>query len=342
MLPQPAMTLRAAALCSILQHAAAVADPVTVATGVVADLARFPERSAPATVEALDGPVLAAQIGARVLDITVKPGDVVAPEAALVRLDCADYRLGVAANEARLEALDAQVRLAQQKLERARRLAETKMTAEELVDERAADLARLEAERRARKVQLETARLAAERCVVRSPAKALVMARLASEGDLAQVGTPLLELVALETLEVVADVYAPDAARLEPNLEFTYVAAGTRQPVRLRTVVGAIDPAARTREVRLSLEPGANALPGSAGRLVWRDPRPHLPADTLVRRNGEFGVFVADGDVARFVAVPGAEVGRDVPVSLPPDTQIIREGHLGLTDGDAIVAESGS
>jgi len=344
--PDPNMTSRTwairalAALLLGLVAQTSAADPVAVETATVESLASYPERSAPASAVALDAPRLSAQIAARVVDIAVRPGDEVQPDEVLVTLECADYALVVAANEARLEALEAQVELARQKLERARRLAESKMTAEELVDERVADLARLKAERRAQAVQLETAQVDAGRCRVVAPARSLVMSRLASEGDLAQVGTALVELVALDSIEISAEIYAPDAGRLTPGTEFAYEASGERTPLTLRAVVGAVDPASRTREIRLLLPEASSVLPGSAGRLVWRDPRAHLPASTLVRRDGRLGVFVVEDGKARFVPLPDAEVGRDAPVSLAPDTRVVRQGHLGLSDGQAVATEN--
>lgn len=322
----------------------ALADPVAVTVQPLADIARYPERSAPATVVAMSQPEVAAEIAARIEEILPLPGEVVPTGAALVRLDCRDYDLAAEGESQRLAALEAQIGLAEKKLARAEKLAASQLQAVDIVDERRAQLVGLRAERAAQRAALDRARYAQARCTVKAPARALVTAWQASPGDYAVPGTPMVSLIDLSSLELRADVYAPDALALDaarPSLRFVAGAQGD-WPVSLRVAVGAVDPAARTREVRALFLDDAAVLPGSAGRLVWRDARPHLPANFIVERAGVPGVFVEEGGAARFVPLPDAEVGRDTPVSLPLDSLIIEEGRFAVSDGAAVRRASGS
>lgn len=333
----PAIALKAL-VALVLSSAAVFADPVAVTTESLADIARYPERSAPATVVAMSQPRVSAEVPARIEAILPKPGDVVDRGAVLARLDCRDHALAREAEQERLAALAARIDLAERKLARSEKLAASQLQAADILDERRSLLVDLRAQKAAQEAALSRARYLEARCTVKAPARSLVVEWLASPGDYAVPGTPLVALIDLSSIELQADVYAPDAAELEtsrPALGFE-AASGGAWPVELRVVVGAIDPAARTREVRARFAAEDLALPGSAGRLVWRDSRPHLPANYLVERDGTPGVFVVEDERARFVPLPTAEVGRDTPVAIPLDSLVVVEGRFALTSGETV------
>ena len=98
----------------------------------------------------------------------------------------------------------------------------------------------------------------------------------------------------------------------------------------------AINTRTRNHEVRLLFSNGT-ALPGAAGKLIWRDSQPHVSAKLLVRRGNDFGIFINNSGKARFHAIPGAQQGRTTPVDLPLDTVVITEGQYRLEDGQSIV-----
>jgi hypothetical protein len=94
--------------------------------------------------------------------------------------------------------------------------------------------------------------------------------------------------------------------------------------------------AARTREARFKFGKTAPA-PGSNGVLRWRDPRAFVPADYLVRRNKQLGVFVVNGQNARFVSLADAQEGRPaLAAALPSETRIVTDGRFTLQDGMAV------
>ena len=70
--------------------------------------------------------------------------------------------------------------------------------------------------------------------------------------------------------------------------------------------------------------------------LRWRDPQPHIPAALMVRRGDALGIFVRQGQQARFIGLPGAQEGRAVATQLPPDTLVVVRGQAALTDGQAL------
>ena len=80
-----------------------------------------------------------------------------------------------------------------------------------------------------------------------------------------------------------------------------------------------------------------SALPGAAGKLVWKDPRPHIPGTLLLRREDELGVFIVNDGHAKFIPVPSAQAGRASPADLPKTANIVTEGRYALKDGDVVV-----
>lgn len=297
-----------------------------------------PQRMAPATVVSLNEATVSAQLEARVAALPVLVGDRVAEGQTLVKLDCADYQINQRVAEAGLDSAAARLKLAENRLARARQLFRQQLTSQEDVDARDADRDALAADLEVREAERDRARLAVSRCDVKAPFEGLVAERLAAKGQLASIGTPLIALIDPRNIELSAQISVADAAQLSDvgTLNFT---SGQSWPVKVRELLNAVNPETRNREVRLVFT-GPLPLPGVAGKLEWRDPRPFVPARFIVKRDGDFGLFLAANGKARFLALPGAQPGRDQPVELPLDTLVVAEGLATLRDGDELSAES--
>ncbi len=301
----------------------------------LAALASYPQRSAPATVLSLNQPDISAQISARVEAIPVQVGDRVAPGQLLVRLDCTDQELNRRGAEARLAAVLSRKKLAQDRLDRAISLVRNQLLSEDELDARRSEFDILAADEAGAGTGLKQAQVDVSRCNVQAPFAALVLNRLASVGQLAAPGTPLVRIVSVDNLEVSAQVYAADADQLASARDLQLRVNGDSLPLTLRVVLDAVNPVSRNREVRLTFD-GKPGLPGAAGKLVWRDPRPHLGPEYLVNRDGRLGVFTDDDGSARFLELPRAQPGRTNPVDLPPDTLIVTDGVAGLEHGERL------
>ena len=311
-------------------------NAVPVKTAQIKDMAIYLWNSAPATVVSLNDTSVAAQIKARIDGISVKVGEVIEAGSVLVRLDCTDYRIGQQQVEADIGALEARIRLAERRLDRTRKLERQQTVSEELLDQREADLAVLHAQLRGALAQLENAKTDVSRCTIRSPYRAVVIARLAATGEFADMGTRLVEIMDIEQLEISAQVPTLDIEAVEHAKEIYFENTARRYPVKLRTVTPAVNTQTRNREVRL-LFGNEKALPGAAGKLIWRDSQPHVSAKLLVRRGNNFGIFINNNGKARFHIIPGAQQGRTTPVDLPPDTIVVTEGQYRLEDGQSVI-----
>lgn len=309
------------------------AEVVNVRSVALHSVLQNPVYSAPATVVARNSPQIAAEIAARVVAIPVQVGDRVKVGEKIAELDCSRFESALKSAEAALESSLARQRFADRQLQRARNLKAKKSISDETLDQRRTDLRTTQADLETSTESVRQAQLDKDHCEVRSPIEAVVRDRLISVGSYATPGAPMIELVEVTRQEVSAALRhdqlesfnaAADQLRFESN--------GILFPLTLRSVVAASDSLSRTREARLRFT-RERAIPGTAGRVVWQSVDPAIPADYLVRREGQLGVFVAEGDTARFVPIPDAQEGRPAIAALPGETQLITEGRQRLQDG---------
>lgn len=313
-----------------------VSAQTAVSTASLSDLAIYPDRFAPATVISLNVPLSSAQITAQILEVPIRVGDMVQSGQVLAKLDCSDYLIGQESADATLENAEVQYALAQKNLERAQSLVADQLVSIETLDSSLANLQAVEASMRSASANLQLNQLNVSRCEILAPFDALVVERIASVGQLAVPGTNIARLVDLNSLEISAQVFSSDANQLSGTLSLAFEANDQHYPVQLNSVLAALDSSTRNREVRLSFTEDS-ALPGSSGRIIWKDPRPHLPANYFVERNGQLGFFTIENGMAEFHPVEAAQPGRMNPVDVLLDTQIITEGHPGLSNGDSLV-----
>ena len=303
-----------------------------------ADLGFHPEREAPATVLGKNETRIAAEASARIVVIAVDSGDSVKAGQVLVRLDARDAELALARAEAGLAQSDARMAQAEAQAARARSLKEKNFISAEAVSLRETELAATRADVQSARANRDSARRAVEKCTVTAPFDGIVRTRSAQVGELAAPGTPLLTLADTSDLQVVAQVQARDAEGLAAAA-VGFSAAGRVQALTPLRISGAINREARTVEARYRFS-GPAPAPGTEGRLVWRDPRPHIPADYILRRNGRYGVFVVEGDTASFRELPQAQEGRPASADFPPDQRIATRGRHALQDGMKVKPEA--
>lgn len=311
------------------------ADPPRVEVLPLSELTVPVQLDAPATAISLREARTGTQIGGLILAIPVKVGDTVTAGTPLARLDCRDHENASTQLEAVLRGLAADLRLARLQLARGQKLIKDRSASEELVDQRRAEVSRVEAQIAQRRAELELARINVARCTLNAPFDGVVTERLSSEGEVVSTGTPVIRLLDVSGIELSAEIPLSLVPSLAGNPEdIRFKVLGDAYVVHCR-LMPRVDSRARAREARCTF-PGDSPLPGTPGRLEWTDPRPHVPAWLLVRRDAGTGVFVVENGVARFHAPPGATEGRPAAIFLGPDTPIITEGRHGLSDGDAV------
>lgn len=321
------------ALALVLSCAARAAVPVTVQSlsGQLVDL----EVRAPAVVVARNQSIITAQVTALIRTVEADVGAAVAVGETLIRLDDDDARLARDRARADLHALEAQIEQAVLRLSRGEELLQKNFISDDELVERRTTLSVLHANRDAQALAVKSAELVLARTRVEAPFNATVVARQAQVGSLAMPGTALMTLVQTDQREVDADLdprFAPDPDNAS-SLHFE--SQGRRWPLDVLRVSSVIDTDARIRKARFGFT-GELAAIGTSGEVVWLEAAGLVPVPLIVQRDERLGVFVADGNRARFVALPGAQEGRPASNSLPPDTLIVTRGQSRLQDGDEL------
>lgn len=324
------------ALCLLaLMCAPVLAAPPAVKSQPLSALAIHPQREASAQVVSLNLAKLSAELAARIDSIPVEAGQRIAKGAVVAQLECADTRIAAQRAQATLESSQARHKLAQLQLQRSTELASKNFISGDALDTKKTEVAVVAAEVRLNTAARAAAQREVDKCTLHSPFPAIVEARLAQVGELASPGTPIVQLWDTSRLQLAVYLQAGDADPLT-QAQPVFVSQGGEFSVKLLRISPAMNPASRTREARFGFAQAAPA-PGSSGVLRWRDPRPFIPADYLISRAGQLGVFVLSGQTARFVPLPGAQEGRPASaVALPANAMLITDGRFSLQDGMAV------
>lgn len=294
--------------------------------------------TAPAEVVSANRTRISAQIQAIIDSMPVDVGDTVERGDGLVVLDCTDHELARQRAEAELQSARAQLQRARQQLDRSEALAPRQLLSEDLLEQRQTEKEAAEAGARRAQTALDEAALGVSRCRIESPFAGAVTERLAARGELARPGTPLLEVVDLDSVEVAAPVFPAELAHLAASPRMVFSFLNEEYPVTIERLTPVIDPASRTQQVRLSFV-GRGAPVGASGRLVWHGSDPGIPASLLVQRGDALGIFIARDGKAVFHPLPGAREGRPAMVDLPPDTPVVTDGRQRLRDGDPLAVD---
>lgn len=276
--------------------------------------------------------LLAAAMGGFVERVEVEEGEQVREGQVLARVDTASASARTA--QARVE-----VEAATRELERAERLGGA-ISAQQVDNARS----RLSAAQ----AGLRSATVASSRSVIRAPFAGTIADVAVERGEVAAPGAPLVRLVRLAPVHVSVSVPDRDVGSLRAGMSVKVRADATSVP--LDGTILRISPAAdlRTRafEVRIVLpNDDRTLLPGMIADVEVQGETAQeaivLPQYTLVTALAENGVFVVEGDVARWRPVQVERVLRDQVViasGVSVNDRLIVTGHRELADGDQVLS----
>jgi RND family efflux transporter MFP subunit len=316
----------------------AVAEDLRVTASPLAEITISTEGRAPATVMATNHSVIAAQIRGVVASVEVEVAREVAKGQLLVLIDPRDFELNVERGQAALKAQDARIDQARKRLARARDLNDRNFTSVDDLHARETDLSVFQADREALVVALAQAERELAKTRVVAPFAGSVFQRDAQVGAYVSPGMPLLTLVQTDQAELEGEITPVEADSLSSSTNIVFSSNGREWPVELVRLSSVIGERSRVQKVRLRFGDSAPAI-GSSGYLVWQRGQQALPADLVVKRGSELGVFTVDRQTARFVPLPNAQEGRPALVTLPANTLIVVGGRDQVEDGDPVITE---
>lgn len=323
-LPSTLATVCLACLMS-LAHAADGAS-VRVPTTVVGSTAARTAMTLDAVLQPVRQATVTAQVGGNVTALRVKVGDRVRRGQPLVRLDDREVRANTARSDAAVAQAEAELRNAQQVLERNRALKKDGFISQAAVDNADNQVqAGLAAVRQAQAARTQ-ATVAQGFADLVAPFDAVVLETHVEAGDLAMPGRALVTLYEPGRMRAVAQVSASRVAVASAATEVRVVLSdGQTFTPAAREMLPTADPVSQTVEWRLLLPASATPLrPGQTAQVLVRSAgvesagvaaRLSLPAQAVLRRGELTAVYVASpqGFALRAVRV-GPAVGGVVDV----------------------------
>ncbi|MGC8666934.1 MAG: efflux RND transporter periplasmic adaptor subunit [Chthonomonadales bacterium] len=185
-----------------------------------------------------------------------------------------------------------------------------------------------------------------------SPVSGIVTRRFLNPGDMADPNTPVLEVMARRSLDLVCSASPDAASKLRVGMLARVHAPGDTPKTAVGRVisVGQVDPQTNLLAVRITLEhPDGNWRAGAfaTADVVTEVHRAALvvPARAVIQRGGRDVVFVVapDGTAhVRPVSV-GARNGDWIEVSgVTPGDKVITVGQYELADGAKVVSSKGT
>lgn len=316
-----------------------LAQEIQVTARALSEVSISTDGRAPATVMASNHTTIAAQISGVIESIDTEVARNVEAGQLLVLIEARDFELNVELRRASLRAQDARIDQAARRLERARDLNDRNFTSVDDLHARETDLAVLKADREGQVIALAQAERELEKTRVLAPFSGTLLERMAQVGAYVSPGMPLLTLVQTDSAELESDINPVDVESLTDSTAIMYASEGKEWPVELIRLSSVIGVRSRVHKARLSFVNGSPPV-GSSGYLLWRRARQAVPADLVIKRGSELGVFIVDGGNARFVPLPQAQEGRPTQVDLPANSLIIVGGRDRVEHGDLIVVDS--
>ncbi len=299
--------------------------PIDVA--VSSPAATASTRSVPADVVATRRARLATRTSGTIERVLVDVGARVVRGETLATLDTTEIN-------ARVRGAEAAARVARKYHDRIQALARDGAATAQELDEARARLEMAEA-------SLRDARAQRAYVVLRAPFAGAITARMADPGDLASPGTPILELLGTDDLEIEADLAAGLAEGLAvgDRVGVLHAETGRRFPARITRIAPALERSSRRFRVEARFDDAAPALrPGAYVRLELGGPgRPTrwIPADAVFTRGQLTGVFVVVEDRLRlrWIRIGRTQDGAvEVLAGPEPGARIVRNPPPGLAD----------
>lgn len=224
-------------------------------------------------IEAVQAPLVAAEISAKVLKVLVNIGDVVTPHTVLATLDAKPYALKLAEARSEVNRLDALIKWQATQVDRYKQILSRNGVDVATFDKAVAEKQSYVAQREYAQAQLNMAELTLQQTQIVSPIDGVVDSRLVSVGDYVVPGAPMFKVVGNDQLQARLPFSETLYARLQHG-QTLHLSSVVRPNAPITTQIHFLRPqiesASRAIEVFARFNNTQHWLPGASvnGQLV--------------------------------------------------------------------------
>jgi len=295
---------------------------------------------------------VASEVQGLVTKLHVDEGDAIARGAALLEIDPERRRLELASRQARVEEAEAGFADQERQTERVRELSQAKIASDAQLDQGELALRLAKSRVNAARAELGLAERALRDATVVAPFDGLVARRHVSQGEFVAAGSPLVDLVALDPIEISFHVTEIDSARVSVGAALELrVATYPDESFQGRVISVSPGVDLRTRMLRVrAIVPNADhrLRPGFFARvdlgISEREGVPMIPEDAVLQRADGAVAFrlVGDDRVERRLLHTGAVRDGRVEVldGLALGDVVVVRGQTGLVHGSVVSAQT--
>lgn len=300
---------------------------------------------------------VAAEVGARIVERHVEPGQHVAAGDALVTVDAETLSIAVDEARATLDAREVDLAEAQRALDRGDELRRNGAISEGQHDELGFAKKRAESTRTLADAALRRAQRARADAVVRAPFAGTVERIEVQVGDYLSPAAPVATLADFARVRLRAGVTASEAARLTPGApaEVSIPALGGYETTASVHSIGQMaDETTGTYPVELWLDNEDRAIRGGmVGQVRMAaaagEEGALVPRNAVLRRQGRLAVYVVEArDGALRVYAQDVRVGQqqgdyvELLEGPEPGARVVVDGLFALTDGAVVFIDESS
>jgi RND family efflux transporter MFP subunit len=307
-----------------------------------------------ATLKSLRSTNIQPQIDGQITQILVKSGDRVDQGAPLMQIDPRRQQAAVSSQEAELAARQANVAYARQQQQRASELLAAGAISKQELEQAETALRTAEADLEALKAQVQQQQVQLRYYTITAPTAGIVGDVPVRVGMQVSTTTPLTTIDQNETLELNVAVPIERASDLKIGLPIQVLSSNGQD--RLGTssisfISPRVDDQTQSVLVKGVVPNPHGALRSSQfvrARIIWKTAQALVvPVTAVLRINGQYFVFVADGAEGKLVAHQrgikvGSIVGDSYPVleGVKAGERLVVSGTQKLVDGAPVVEAS--
>jgi len=302
----------------------------------------------PGSVEALKVSTVASEVAGLVVEFSAREGAAVTKGQPLARLRRENRQLSLTSAEAQLKEDEARHKLAERNLERTRELFGTKDVSQKQLDDAQFELNAWQGRVERQSAEIAKIKDELERHTIVAPFSGVVVREFTELGQWVAEGGPVVELMALDEMDVVAEVPERYFSSLKPRARTQVVfeaLSGLRVDGRVSAIIPRADPQARTFRAKIRIpNPGGRIGAGMLAQISLHEGDPYravvVPKDAVITRGPQKLVYLVNGNntITEVPVQVGSGVGAWVEVQggVQAGQKVVTRGNERLMNGQPV------